>query len=241
MRKNYIESHPIAFVILCLSLILFPSIKDTFAMDKTTKMLLQHRELEEVEIKNIGHVVIDAGHGGYDGGSVHQGIKEKDITLAIALKLKPMLEEEGVQVTLTRNSDEVSWSEDNVEDLFARSKIANNANADAFISLHTNSYYDTEINGSEIWVNYDSDINVVLAKHVQQGLKDIGYTYDRGLKDQATSPLQLLVDNKIPSILLETGFITGDSDFQVLTSKEGQEKIARGIAQGIVSYLNNLH
>lgn len=242
MRKNYIESHPIAFIMLCLCLVLFPSIKDTFAMEKTSKTLLQHRVLKQEEVKKyMGHVVIDAGHGGYDGGSVYKGHKEKDITLAITLKLKTMLEEEGVQVTLTRNSDKVSWSDDNVEDLSARSKIANDSQADAFISIHTNSYYDTDINGSEIWVNYDSDQNISLAKHIQKGLQDIGYTNDRGLKDQATSPLQLLVENKIPSILLETGFITGNKDLQVLTSTKGQEQIAQGITQGVLEYLKSLH
>lgn len=241
-HKNYIESHPITFIVLCLALVLFPSIKDAFAMEQTYSKKIQHRVYQQDTIKkSLGHIVLDAGHGGYDGGSVYKDYKEKDITLAITLKAKQLLEEEGVQVTLTRSSDEVSWGEDNVEDLTARSNIANRSQADAFISLHTNAYEDTKVNGSEIWLDYQNKKNVTLAQHMHKGLQEVSYTEDRGLKDQAQSPIQILVYNRIPSILLEVGFITGNEDIKVLTSEQGQTKVAKGIANGVISYLKSLH
>ena len=243
MQKNYIQSHFKLFVILCLFFILLPTFKNTFAMEKTGQGKLTHRifQQEKVEETSLGHVVLDAGHGGYDSGSVSKGQMEKDITLAIVLKVADYLEEEGVQVTLTRDSDDVSWPSDNVEDLAARSNIANTSNADAFISLHTNTYLDDTIYGSEIWLNYENSQNVALAQCMQEALIKAEYTYDRGLKDQAESPLQLLVYNQIPSILLEVGFLTNDHDFEVLTTKEGQETIAKAITEGIINYLKNLH
>ena len=82
-------------------------------------------------------VVIDPGHGGYDeGSSSESGVVEKELNLEIALKVRDLLEENDIHVVMTRDSDEVSWSDDNVEDLQARLDIAANADALMLVSLH---------------------------------------------------------------------------------------------------------
>lgn len=185
-------------------------------------------------------VMLDSGHGGYDDGSVGKhGIKEKDITLAITLKLRDLLEQDGAEVFLTRDSDEVSWPSDNGRDLRKRSMMANDSQADCFVSVHTN-FSDvaaSEISGSEIWLSYEDERNIALAEAVNEALIEADYTKSRGLKDHKESFLSLLYYNEIPSILVETAFLSNDEDYAVLVDEQGQQRIADALAQGIKAYL----
>lgn len=103
--------------------------------------------LADEPLKNEWVVVIDAGHGGRDPGALGKNVKEKEITLAIALKTGKYIEEllEDVKVIYTREEDEFV-------ELYKRAEIANKAKADLFISIHCNAYRDIRINGSETFV-----------------------------------------------------------------------------------------
>ncbi|MEG1065942.1 MAG: N-acetylmuramoyl-L-alanine amidase [Erysipelotrichaceae bacterium] len=186
-------------------------------------------------------IVLDAGHGGYDGGSAScdGSVNEKDITLAITLKTGKLLEDMGYKVVYTRTSDVVSWSNDEVQDLSARVRIGEEANADVFVSIHTNAseVNDDGSNGSEVWVMPTSDINLSLATHINNELASLKYTSNRGVKDQAESPIQILLWNQVPAVLVETGFINNSNDFAYMSSITGQDKIAKAIASGIDSTL----
>ena len=94
---------------------------------------------------NIKKVVIDAGHGGYDPGAIGRtGLKEKDVNLDLAKKLRRLLEDQGVQVVMTRSSDEYVA-------LSKRVEIANKSHADLFISMHANANRTRSLNGFEIY------------------------------------------------------------------------------------------
>lgn len=126
-------------LILCLTIgFLSAAAQQGYAWltDKATSSPLQ---VEAASYTTGDVIVLDAGHGGYDTGSIsYDGVYEKDITLAITQKIGEQLEKAGYTVVYTRTSDEVSWSNDNRDDLRTRVAIGEEAGADYYISIHTN-------------------------------------------------------------------------------------------------------
>lgn len=245
MQKNFIQKHTILIGLIVFCFIFVPSIQESFAQSLPKQevpvlVINPNKDIQEPAKQSKGKVVLDPGHGGYDeGSSSKDGAKEKDITLNMTLMTGEYLKQEGYEVVYTRTSDTILWKENNIEDLKARSDIANKASADVFVSIHTN-YSDvdqTNVVGNEVWIRNSNKKNIELADAVHDKLVSLNYTQDRGIKDDEESPLYILYYNKLPSILIETGFLSNKSDASVLVSKEGQENIAKAIAQGIMEYL----
>ena len=181
---------------------------------------------------------MDAGHGGYDSGSNFGDIYEKNVTLALTKKIGTALENKGIKVAYTRTSDEVSWPADEVADLTRRVEISNTSHAKVFVSIHTNaSELGSSVNGFEIWGKI-KDTNVFeLSKQVMGQMEQLQYTQNRGIKDQDLAPLQVLQDNQLPAILIETGFLENENDRAYLTNEASQQALADKIAQGIYNYI----
>lgn len=191
--------------------------------------------------KEIDFVVtLDAGHGGYDSGSLSldETIQEKDVTLSITKKVGEYLTTKGIQVIYTRESDEVNWPHDNVKDLDARIAVGANSNSDVFVSLHLNSFETDGISGFETWVNKQNEKAVRLAQLVQANLDTLNYSKNRGVKDVNLEPLQVITNNALPSVLVELGYITSSSDIAYLTNNEAQQELAERIGDAIVLYQN---
>lgn len=184
-------------------------------------------------------VMIDPGHGGYDDGSLAvDGSLEKNINLEISLKIQQLLEEENIQVLLTRVDDKVSWPNDNVADLDARLNMAKDANAVALVSIHCNfSEEDPEhVRGSEIYVNSEQEDSVILATAIHDQLE----TLKKKLPSRQLryDPLHLTVHNQIPTVIVEMGFISNKTDTAFLTNEKTQDEISQAIAKGIIYYIN---
>ena len=138
----------------------------------------------------------------------------------------------------TRTSDEVSWSNDNKDDLRTRVAIAKEAGADYYISIHTNaSEYGDGASGFEAYIDYKNDTITAMAQSIEQRLMQLGYTQNRGLKSTQESSLYVIDSNPVPAMLLELGFITDSADAAYMCSEEGQTALAQGIAQGILEQL----
>lgn len=173
-------------------------------------------------------IVVDAGHGGLDVGCMEKDVAEKDINLQIAQRVKSRLEDMGFQVLLVRETDEYLAKEDRVE-------MANRFEADAYVSIHQNTYEgsDKSVGGIETWYDgadtgRDSER---LARLVhQETIKSTG-AVERELWDIA----DFCVTNKtrMPACLIETGFLSNPQERALLASPEYQEKVAQGIAEGI--------
>lgn len=171
---------------------------------------------------NMETIVIDAGHGGYDVGCIAlDGTQEKDITLDIALSTEELLEEAGYNVVYTRTSDNVSWPEDNKEDLQSRIDIAEDADANYYISIHINSS------------DYNDDEMVEMAESIHAQLELLNYAQDRGVVDTNETPLYVVSNNSIPALLLEIGFITDTNDFNYMVNNG--DDLAHAIANGIMN------
>jgi len=230
--------------------------------------------------KNIGKwnfdvVVIDAGHGGKDPGAIGIGnLKEKDVTLGIALKLGEIIKKEmpDVKVVYTRNNDSFI-------DLYKRGKIANENNGKLFISIHCNSTKKkpTDASGAEVYllrpgrteeaieiaetensvIEYEdnpqryeklTDENFILVsmahssymKYSEKFAELLHKDFDVNLKMKSRGVKQagfyVLVGASMPSVLIETGFISNKEDSKFLKSASGQKQIAESIFSSIKSY-----
>ena len=183
-------------------------------------------------------ICIDAGHGGYDVGAINSSnVFEKDVTLKIALKVGALLEKDGIKVLYTRTTDNVSWPSDNKLDLRARVKVSNEAKADVFVSIHSNSSTESSYHGVETWCRFPNSSGETLAKSIQNELGKSNYTADRGLRYESPGhSLPVLKLNNSVSALVEIGFLSNSSDANFITSENGQDVCANSIVKGILNY-----
>lgn len=187
-------------------------------------------------IKENLTIVLDAGHGDYDPGSVGpNGTLEKDLTLAITLKLGKVLENKGIKVIYTRTDDTVFSTNIN-KDLIARANVANDNSADLFISIHLNSSDYTDARGTETYYHPVSTKGKLLAEKVQAEIAKTVKLPDRGVK---TKDFLVLRSSIAPAILVELGYISNKEDEAFLINSDNQNKIANAIANGIITYLQN--
>lgn len=180
-------------------------------------------------------ICLDAGHGGSDPGAQNRsvGISEKQVTLDITMRLADMLRAEGWNVVMTRTVDrDVSYAgSSDKEELGARSDVANEHNADLFVSIHCNSAANTTVGGTSIhWYKAD---DYVLAKSLENSVLDATGRTHRGLiKDR----FFVLAHTEMPAVLIETAFISNMAEGQLLASPDYRERIAQGIAAGLRGY-----
>lgn len=181
-------------------------------------------------------IVLDSGHGGYDTGCIaNDGTYEKDITLAIALKTGALLSSYGYHVVYTRTSDEVSWSNNNKDDLATRVAIAQETDADYYISIHMNASENNDgANGFEIYVKGNNERILQIASRLESSLTSLAYTNDRGIKTTASSPLYVIDNNTVPAMLIEYGFLTDQNDAAYVCSEDGQQKLAQQLALSLI-------
>ncbi|HFU4464653.1 TPA: GBS Bsp-like repeat-containing protein, partial [Streptococcus suis] len=205
----------------------------------------------EAEINYVAQrsytVYLDPGHGGADPGASYGGVHEKNLAMSVANKLKDILLQRGINVLMTRNADY------NVDFVTERSRMANNSNADLFISLHFNATGAgvTNANGIETYwyqpfAEYPSKINKekhadpvrlaeseILANKVQSNLISATGASNRGVK---RSTFAVLRETAIPAILVELGFMNNPSELQTVKQSSYQDKLAAGLAKGIMDW-----
>lgn len=181
-------------------------------------------------------IMIDAGHGGYDTGSIGvRGEYEKDINLKISLALGKKLQSSGYTVVYTRTSDTVSWPSDNTQDLQARCDMAVSKNADYFISIHLNSS-EYEANGYEIYCDFNNAKTKKLSSNILKQLDSLEYSTNRGLQDTNETALYVISHNKVPAILIEAGFISNTSDLSYI--QNNTQNLVNALYKGIEKSLS---
>lgn len=179
-------------------------------------------------------IVVDAGHGDEDTGTVKQGICEKDIDLDIVLKLKELFdasEEGSVGVYYTRTADVNP-------DLQIRAELAEKTDADLFISVHnseTKSGMMSSIHGTQSVYNASGDGSQKLAQICQSEITAMLGSSDKGLR--ADDGTEVIAGCKMPAVLVEVGFMTNQTELADLCSQEYQKKAAQGIYQAVMRAL----
>ena len=187
-------------------------------------------------------VVLDPGHGGRDPGKVGaQGEQEKDINLAISLKVKERLEKDGMEVVMTREKDVMLADEDasnkKLEDLNNRIRIINERQPAVAASIHQNSYSDASVKGAQVFYFTHSDKGKQAAEAMQKELLEFDQENTRKIK--ANDTYYLLKKTEVPTVIVECGFLSCPEEAALLTDEAYQKKLAEAIAKGIESWVVN--
>lgn len=187
-------------------------------------------------------VVLDPGHGGRDPGKVGaQGEQEKDINLAISLKVKERLEKDGMEVVMTREKDVMLADEDasnkKLEDLNNRISIINERQPAVAVSIHQNSYSDASVKGAQVFYFTHSDKGKQAAEAMQKELLEFDQENTRKIK--ANETYYLLKKTEVPTVIVECGFLSCPEEAALLTDEAYQKKLAEAIAKGIESWVVN--
>ena len=186
-------------------------------------------------------VVLDSGHGGDDPGKIGaNGVKEKDINLAIARLLKKKLEKQGILVVMTREGeDDLSDPgavNAKVQDLQRRVQLIHKKKPDCVISIHQNSYPDAAVKGAQVFYYTGSMGSETLASGIQDQLVR-GLDPENHRKVKANDSYYLLKKTKGTIVIVECGFLSNQAEAEKLCDEEYQDRIAWLIHKGILRYL----
>ncbi|MDY2629214.1 MAG: N-acetylmuramoyl-L-alanine amidase [Lachnospiraceae bacterium] len=191
--------------------------------DTAVSLLKQYQPLKNAT------VILDPGHGGNDPGMVLEDLYEKDVNLQLCEKIRNFLTDWGCTVLTTRDDDTYVSLEDRVQ-------MTKDHKADLFISIHLNALdHDTTLSGIETYYNTSSSSDSkLLAEAVQAALINETGANDRAARGD--SNLYVVRMPRIPSCLVEAGYLTSDTERPLLLSDDYQEKLAEGIAKGILQF-----
>lgn len=182
-------------------------------------------------------VIIDPGHGGADSGTEGpNGPAEKNVTLAIGLKLDTLLKAAGVNTYMTRSTDDFMKPQE-------RSEAANSRDADLYVSIHCDAFEDdTSVDGTTTLYHPTRKLatgnldETQFATIIQQAVIKAAGTRDRGILPR--SNLYVLNTCKMPSLIVEMGYVSNPGDAAKLSDPDFQQKAAEGLADGIMQSLN---
>lgn len=178
---------------------------------------------------NCYTIALDAGHGGRAPGAVYEKTMEKDLTLSMTQKIQELLAALGYNTVMTREGDEYV-------DLYDRAQIANDAHADVFVSIHCNAAEKhPDFEGLYVYHYPWSWSGMTLAQSIQTPACAFTGAVDRGI-DSAN--FVVVRETRMPAVLVETGFMTCSEELARLKDNDYQTRMAQGIVQGIIQYLN---
>lgn len=189
-------------------------------------------------------IVIDAGHGGEDGGATGKSkIMEKDINLAIAKDLQQLLQVSGYNVVMTR-TDDVSISDNNLDtirerkssDMHNRLKILESQGDCVFVSIHQNFFTQSRYSGAQIFYSKNNEKSKALAENVRCEITGLIQQDNQRKIKPATSSIFLLWHSKVPSVLVECGFLSNEEEADKLNDTDYQQKMAFAIYCGLLDY-----
>lgn len=183
-------------------------------------------------------IVLDPGHGGSDPGAVGPGkTMEKTITLAVAQRLKPLLEKSGAKVFLTRNDDRDVFGPNAsaVDELSARTTVANNNKADIFVSIHINSFTNPIASGIATYYYQKTPYDALLASSIQSSIAPASGLQNRGIN---AANFYVIKRTVMPAVLTELGFISNPDEEKLMNTADFQQKMAQSIYLGLDKFFN---
>lgn len=191
-------------------------------------------------------VIIDAGHGGEDGGTQSKdGMLEKDVNLDISLRLKKLLESQGISVILTRDTDTLLYDRNTnykgrkkLLDAEARLKIAKD-NPDAiFISIHQNAYKDPQYSGLQVWYSGNNENSLPLAEAIQSGVKSTLQPKNNRAVKLSGSNIYIMQQIENPAILVECGFLSNPAEAKKLSDETYRQNLSQVICDSIIGAIS---
>ncbi|MCD7927882.1 MAG: N-acetylmuramoyl-L-alanine amidase [Oscillospiraceae bacterium] len=206
--------------------------------DGRSELLAQQEGQEEEDTGIV--VVIDPGHGGVDAGalSASEDVMEKDINLAVALYVQQLLQEDGLGESGEELTVVMTREDDSYLTLAERVELAESVQADLFVSIHANALENsTTWTGIYTYYHPDKPEDAALAQTVQQAIIAATGAVDQGANG---GDYYVIRETSMSAILIETGFLSSPAELALLVDSDYQQKIAQGIADGILTYLSSL-
>ena len=189
-------------------------------------------------------ILIDPGHGGYDGGARARdsGMWEKHINLQVALRTEKALTAQGAKVVMTRREDADLTSSDRPaaltrkrQDMQARIDLAKECHADMVLSIHMNEYRDRRQSGPQVFYREGSDASRLLAGCMQEALIT---ALQPAKKREAMAGDYFILQLEAPSVLVECGFISNAAEEKLLLDGDYQARLAEAITQGVMTFVS---
>lgn len=189
-------------------------------------------------------IIIDPGHGGFDGGAVaNDGTVEKDINLCISKNIYEMLNLFGYDVILTRESDK-GTDDDNlnsiakrkVSDLKNRLNFMNSYENGIFVSIHMNKFTTSTASGAQVFYSKNNESSFPLAKDIQGSIIELIQKNNKRTIKQATKSNYLLYNSQIPAVIVECGFLSNNEELRKLKQEDYQKQVSYAITEGILKY-----
>ena len=201
---------------------------------------------KQTAAQNSYTVILDAGHGGEDGGaSSASGIVEKDLNLSITLKIGKHLEDQGVSVVYTSTADILLYDRNQnyhgrkkILDLAARLNKAREYENAVFVSIHMNSFPQKQYSGLQVYYSPHHPLSQRLALSIQNNTKNHLDVNNRRKIKKADSSIYLLDRLDKPAVLVECGFLSNDAEAERLANDEYQNKLSVIIAESILESIN---
>ena len=204
---------------------------------------LSVRVIDDTSSSKI-RVVLDAGHGGIDGGvcGVNTGVKESELNLQVVKKLKNYLTSAGMSVVLTRNSEAglygIASSNFKKKDMQKRRDVIKNASPDIVISIHMNKFSISTRRGAQVFYKAGDEFGLILAKSVQESFNQMNESTREF--SALSGDYYILNCSNYPSIIAECGFLSNPEDEALLITEAYQDNVAYAIFKGVVSYLSQM-
>ncbi len=191
-------------------------------------------------------VIIDAGHGGPDGGTSSQdGTLEKELNLQIALKLNNILNSMGIKTVMTRTEDvsihdakAATIREKKVSDIKNRLNIMNTNESSVFVSIHQNHFSQSKYNGTQVFYSKNNADSLYLADSIRNSVINSLQPHNSRETKPSGSDIYLLYHAQIPAVMVECGFLSNAEETEKLKDEKYQRKLAFIIALGIIDFLN---
>jgi N-acetylmuramoyl-L-alanine amidase len=239
-RNKYAKSFALEFAIFCIiaaliSLIfIIPMLNFSFPLPSNA-----------VSSQSEITIVLDAGHGGEDGGCEGNGLIEKDLNLDIVMRLSALLKEQGIQVVLTRETDVLLYDvnsdyqgQKKAQDVRKRLEIAKSQENPILVSIHMNYFAQTQYSGLQVWYSKNDTRSEILANLIQSNVKNELQPSNKRVTKQATSSIFLLHNASFPAILIECGFLSNPQEAAKLSNEEYRQELSRAIFRAIMEYIS---
>ena len=200
---------------------------------------------ENLDLYDKVVIVIDAGHGGLDGGAVtSDGTPEKQINLEISQKLYSMFSLSNVSCVMTRSDDRMLYEEEQSSrkkfyDLKNRVDLAKSFEKPVFLSIHQNKFPIKRYSGLQVYYSKNNPSSKILADIIQDNTKTYFQPDNNRATKKAGSSIYVLNNLDVPAVLVECGFLSNENEADLLKEFEYQKKIAFTIFISVMEFLEN--
>lgn len=219
-------------VIVCVCVLLYSAFSNSAI----------HTSSDDI-VEDMPHIVIDAGHGGEDGGAEADGVLEKDINLNIANKLADVLRLCGYRVTEIRDEDISVYTDDaetlrqkKTSDLKRRAEIFNEDVNNIVVSIHQNKFDNSAYSGTQVFYSTNNENSAILAESIRNSVVSLLQKDNTRELKPANSDIYVLDHAQVPAVIVECGFLSNSEERAKLLDERYQSEMAYAVAMGVLEY-----